>query len=144
MRQKNSCFTMIGILATLTMVLLVLVATVDASTYKVLYTFQGGRNGGHPYDALILDATGSLYGTTLEGGGTCDGNPCGTVFKLAPNSNGGWTESVLYRFKGGSDGMEPVGSLIFDGAGNLYGTTTLGGAGKSGTVFRLTPQSNGK
>jgi uncharacterized repeat protein (TIGR03803 family) len=135
------------ILLLLAMALMVPSGAVAAGSYKVLYTFKGGKNAGHPFDALIFDGNGNLYGTTLEGGGTCGGNPCGTVFKLAPNSNGGWTESVLYRFKGGRDGMQPYGSLIFDQAGNLYGTTALGGNASCyhgcGTVFKLAPNSNG-
>ena len=63
-------------------------------------------------------------------------------FKLTP-SNGGWTESILYNFTGGSDGSVPHAGVVFDGAGNLYGTTELGGAYGCGTVFELTPAGSG-
>jgi uncharacterized repeat protein (TIGR03803 family) len=149
MRQKNSCFTMIGILMTLALVLMP-AGAVAGSASKVLYKFKGGNDGGHPIAGLVFDAAGSLYGTTAEGGGqTCDGSgPCGTVFELTPNSDGSWTEHVLYRFAGGSDGIGPEAGLTFDGAGNLYGTTVFGGGsancnGGCGTVFELTPNPDG-
>ena len=85
-----------------------------ADVEKVLYSFTGG-SGSIPYPALIFDAKGNLYGTTIVGGAS----GAGTVFELIP-SNGKWTEKVLYSFNG-SDGAEPVASLIFDAKGNLYG-----------------------
>jgi uncharacterized repeat protein (TIGR03803 family) len=105
------------------------------------------RDGAGPLAGLILDPAGNLYGTTPYGGNylSCD-HPhggCGTVFRLAPNADGGWTESVLYRFTGGKDGARPRGGLIFDAAGNLYGTTTKGGAHGCGVVFKLTLGSDG-
>jgi uncharacterized repeat protein (TIGR03803 family) len=122
-------------------------------TQTVLYSFKGGSDGQYPISRLVFDAAGNLYGTTLSGGAsTCNGNKggCGTVFKLAPNSRSGWTESVIYRFKGGSDGIAPYAGLTLDSAGNLYGTTEEGGTGQStnclgtcGTVFRLAPGAHG-
>jgi uncharacterized repeat protein (TIGR03803 family) len=103
-------------------------------TESVLYSFTGGSDGAYPDASLILDAAGSLYGTTPNGGSS--GN--GTVFKLAPSSSG-YTESVLYSFSGGSDGAYPYASLILDAAGSLYGTTTRGGASQDGVVFKLSP-----
>jgi len=98
--------------------------------------------------SLIFDAAGNLYGTALAGGlssgCTLGGSLCGVVFKLAPNSDGSWTQSVLYSFKGSpSDGDKPAAALIFDGAGNLYGTTFGGGPSDQGTVFKLTPNADG-
>ncbi|MGB6677132.1 MAG: choice-of-anchor tandem repeat GloVer-containing protein, partial [Terriglobales bacterium] len=106
---------------------------------QVLYAFQGGTDGSSPSSGLIFDAAGNLYGET-EGGGAYGG---GTVFELSPSSNGGWTETVLYSFQGGSDGSEPSDGLVFDQAGNLYGTTLYGGANGGGTAFELSPNSNG-
>jgi len=106
----------------------------------VLYNFQSGFDGSLPAASLIFDAAGNLYGTTSEGGGACY---CGAVFKLAPNQDGSWTESVLYSFMGGSDGADPVASLIWDSAGSLYGTTAGGGSFGNGTVFKLTPNQDG-
>jgi uncharacterized repeat protein (TIGR03803 family) len=102
-----------------------------ADVEKVLYSFTGS-DGSVPYPALIFDAKGNLYGTTLVGGTS----GAGTVFELTP-SHGKWTEKVLYSFNG-QDGAEPVASLIFDAKGNLYGTTSGGGANGAGTVFELT------
>jgi uncharacterized repeat protein (TIGR03803 family) len=103
---------------------------------SVLHAFEGGIDGEYPFGDVILDNAGNLYGTTQFGGS--DDN--GTVFKV--ESNG--TESVLYSFKGGTDGFVPATGLIMDKATNLYGTTTEGGSSKCkkhgcGTVFKLSP-----
>jgi uncharacterized repeat protein (TIGR03803 family) len=99
--------------------------------YKVLYSFTGGQDGGDPYGGLIRDAAGNFYGTTVKGGAF----NLGTVIKL--NASGKF--KVLYSFAGGADGAFPYASLIRDAAGNLYGTTTQGGASGYGTVFKLDP-----
>jgi len=105
-------------------------------TKTVLYAFSGGSDGLWPYGDLTFDHGGNIYGTTYAGGGP------GTVYELTP-TNGGWTETVLYHFSGGDDGRFAVGGVIFDGAGNLYGTTEEGGGRGCdfgcGTVFELTP-----
>lgn len=116
----------------------------------VLYNFQNnGQDGINPYASLIFDSVGNLYGTTSGGGtGNCvaeGGNPgCGIIFEISPQSGGGWSETVLLNFQGTpTDGYAPFGGLIFDNAGNLYGTTIAGGSIGSGTVFELSPQSGG-
>jgi uncharacterized repeat protein (TIGR03803 family) len=114
---------------------------------SLLYTFQGdGFDGAYPAGGLIVDDSGNLYGTTGEGGGASRG----TVFRLAKNSDGSYTESLLHIFQGGiTDGASPNGGLVMDGSGNLYGTTTWGGGTGCtigigcGTVFILTPGSEG-
>jgi uncharacterized repeat protein (TIGR03803 family) len=118
--------------------------------YNVLYQFTGGTDGGPPSSSLTADESGNLYGTTSSGGdlGQCSGYGCGTVFELKPSDNGTWQESVLYAFQGGSDGNYPSGNLVFDGSGNIYGTTLYGGTGIScnlgcGTVFELSPSQDG-
>ena len=75
---------------------------------------------------------------------SCGGQGCGTVFELSPGSSGNWTEKVLYNFKGGTDGLLPFTTPIFDKTGNLYGTTAGGGSFGFGTVFELTPALGGK
>jgi uncharacterized repeat protein (TIGR03803 family) len=113
--------------------------------YKILHTFKGIGSGGlFPESGLIMDQAGNLYGTTANGGGShnCGNLGCGTVFELTPGANGKWTEKVLHGFTG-NDGEWPEASLIFDQAGNLYGTTYGGGAHGAGTVFQLTPNSDG-
>jgi uncharacterized repeat protein (TIGR03803 family) len=101
----------------------------------ILYEFTGGADGNTPgYGNLVFDQAGNLYGTTEQGGVYGQG----AVYKLT-RSNGGWTESVIYSFSGFADGGAPYGGLVFDKAGNLYGTTTSGGAYQSGTVYELTP-----
>ena len=109
-----------------------------ASKYKVLHAFNGKDGGSTPYGGVIFDAAGNLYGTTYEGGA----QGLGTVFKLASNADQDWTETVLYSFNG-SDGGASYAGLIFDGAGNLYGTTGGGGAHDWGTVFKLVPNADG-
>ena len=107
----------------------------------ILHTFGSVPNDALvPQSNLISDSSGNLYGTTRAGGGTtgCEsGIGCGTVFKLQP-SGSGWTEKILYRFKGGTDGDGPWAGLVFDGSGNLYGTTLYGGRTGTGTVFEIT------
>lgn len=104
----------------------------------VLYTFSGGADGSEPYSgSLIRDAAGNLYGTTSGGGNTGSSCPngaygCGVVFKLTAQ---GRRYKVLYTFTGGADGSSPQSGLIRDKAGNLYGTTTLGGNTTSSCVF---------
>jgi len=109
-------------------------------TEKVVYRFQGGNDGGSPEGGLISDQVGNFYGTT-SGGGVGGG---GTVFQLSPpaEQGGRWTFTVLHSFTGGNDGTGPVGELIFDQTGNLYGVTLGGGSAQAGTVFQLTPQGN--
>src|ERR1039458_6939697 len=109
-------------------------------TEQVLHSFQGGADGAQPYAGLIFDAAGNLYGTTYFGGAY---GYYGTVFDLTPAAGGTWTEKVLYNFSGFPDGINPVGGLIFDGTGNLYGTTYLGGTYGKGTLFELTPAGGG-
>jgi len=112
----------------------------DGWTESVLYSFGGGNDGAGPFAPLIFDNVGNLYGTTAGGGAFSNG----TVFELSPSAGGVWTENILHTFQGvGSfDGVLPDAGLIFDAAGNLYGTTQEGGAG-GGTVFMLTPNSGG-
>ena len=125
----------------------------SAANFTVLHTFMG-PDGAGPLASVIMDAAGNLYGTTSGGGtGACPiasfVEPCGTVFKLDPSGK----ETVLYSFKGGSDGANPAASLIMDAAGNFYGTTAAGGFANAtcgsqtgvigcGTVFKLDPTGN--
>ena len=117
----------------------------------LLHSFPSFPGDGEVvYAGLVLDAEGNLFGATNSGGGHGCGQTltCGTVFKLSPDSNGGWKETILYRFPNPSNGFSPGASLVFDQAGNLYGTTALGGnnacANGCGVAFKLTPDSNGK
>ncbi len=125
--------------------------TTASTQPSVLYSFRAQADGYLPHSYAIFDKAGNLYGTAEYGGiGDCsvNGTPagCGMVFEVSPPSNGklAWTESVLYRFRGGMDGAQPFVGLTFDSSGNLYGTTIAGGydtncAGGCGTVFRLAP-----
>ena len=114
-------------------------------TEKVIYSFGStAGDGQHPFTGVILDTKGNLYGTTAEGGrsnsATC-APTCGTVYELTPSS-AGYTEKQLWLFNGTADGEYPFGGVIFDSAGNLYGSTMDGGNGGAGTAFKLT-QANG-
>ena len=140
---------------------------------KVLFNFTGGADGGGPLDSLVFDASGNLFGTTISGGqGQCLWNGtqwygCGVVFELSPSGKT-WQENVLFSFVPGQvKGVMPVGGLVFDGAGNLYGTTYAAGVdggprysrtanginpptywgcndpGCGGSVYELSPTQNG-
>jgi uncharacterized repeat protein (TIGR03803 family) len=115
-------------------------------TETVLHSFGESTDGISPTSGLVMDGQGTLYGTTRDGGdlGCQAGGGCGTVFKVTPDA----TETVLYRFTGGTDGATPYGGLVLDGQGNLYGTTVAGGVGPCdnyqdlpgcGVVFKVTP-----
>jgi uncharacterized repeat protein (TIGR03803 family) len=108
---------------------------------RLLYAFHAGE-GSSPVAGVILDASGNLYGTTVAGGagGCTDG--CGTVFKLTPTTKGLWRETLLHTFQANTDGMWPYSALIFDSAGNLYGTTFGGGAYAAGSVYELKPSGS--
>jgi uncharacterized repeat protein (TIGR03803 family) len=112
-------------------------------THNVLYSFQGtsASDGSAPQGSLVFDSKGALYGTTATGGKYGDG----TVFKLTPPAAPGdaWTETVLYSFKGGTDGINPLSGLVFNTNGALFGTTSVGGSGNFGIVFRLALDAKG-
>jgi uncharacterized repeat protein (TIGR03803 family) len=113
-------------------------------TESTLYKFSG-TDGSNPETGVIFDAAGNLYGTTVTGG-NCVEWGCGVVYKLIPNTNGTWSETVLYKFCSLTkcrDGESPYARLSLDQAGNLYGTTTVGGAHGLGTVYELIPNQDG-
>lgn len=114
---------------------------------NAIYAFGagGGEDGGTPNSGMVIDQAGNLYGTTFGGGDpTCLFNDlaCGVVFELSPTPSG-WVQTVLHTFQNGSDGADPLGGLIADSSGNLYGTTSIGGANNGGTVFELSPSNGG-
>lgn len=112
---------------------------------SVLYTFTALSDGFGTVD-VILDAQGNLYGVDVVGGP--DPNAGGVVFKLTPTPTGPWKRTILYTFIYGPNGVFPYAGVVFDGAGNLYGTTTMGGdmscgRGGCGIVYKLTPTPSG-
>ncbi|MCU1302277.1 MAG: hypothetical protein JWQ87_2561 [Candidatus Sulfotelmatobacter sp.] len=108
-------------------------------TLVPLYAFKDQPDGASPYGGVIFDKAGNLYGTTYYAGV----NDVGTVYKLT-NANGSWSETVLYSFKGGTDGSSPISTLVRDAAGNLYGTTSDGGTNCAcGVIFKVRRNSNG-
>jgi len=144
--------------SSLKMLLCILTATAclvglraTAQTETVLYSFNRSNTaqGGKSPDAqIIFDSSGNIYGTTSFGGNggstACarDGG-CGTIFELVPQAGGGWTEKVLHNFGHAQDGHNPAAGLVFDNAGNLYGTAN-GGKDYCGIVFELSPEAGGK
>jgi uncharacterized repeat protein (TIGR03803 family) len=100
----------------------------------VLHAFVGGSDGATPFAGLMMDGSGNLFGTTLNGGGSTNcTSGCGTVFEIAE----GGSESVIHAFSGTSDGAEPYAGLISDTNGNLYGTASAGGANNKGVIFKI-------
>ena len=104
----------------------------------VLHSFNSdGTDGIYPTGQLVIDAQGNLYGTTQNGGPYNQG----TVFQLTPGSGETWTETILHVFDG-RDGATPVGGVVLDGAGNIYGTTAYGGTGGTGVAYELRKTEN--
>lgn len=124
-------------------------------TQSTIATFSGGANGGNPVGGLYADASGNLYGAAFSGGNTSSAciadslKGCGLIYKLT-KSGSTWTNTPIYQFSGGSDGIGPVGNLIGDASGALYGVTEGGGCTPTlfypigcGIVFKLTPPTSG-
>lgn len=107
----------------------------EVGVQSALYTFSGGADGSQPLADLIGDGEGNLYGTTSAGGTGNFGNGYGVVFKFNLASS---QLTVLHTFTG-PDGGVPAAGLTWDAEGNLYGTTTVGGAYGFGNVFKLAP-----
>lgn len=103
----------------------------QGQTYQVLHSFSGTPDGANPQASVILDSTGDVFGTTVNGGPS----GAGTIFKLDPDSNG----SLVYTFSGAGDGGNPIANLFLDANGNLYGTTQAGGSYNQGLVFEISP-----
>ena len=107
-------------------------------TETVLHRFTAGLDGNDPTGDLTLDASGNIYGTTVQR----RWHGYGTVYEISP-SGGGWNESILYNFPNFDVGVTPYSGVIFDASGNLDGTATDGGENDFGTVFQLTPSGSG-
>jgi uncharacterized repeat protein (TIGR03803 family) len=150
MRNRTASILLRLVVAAILGLLCTAVPAFAAATEQVLYNFcspSSCTDGEFPFAGLTFDAAGNLYGTTGTGGAY----DSGAIFELALGAGGTWTETVLYSFcplSGCVDGSGPSSSLIFDTAGNLYGTTAGGGAGSCpgggcGTVFELSPDGDG-
>jgi uncharacterized repeat protein (TIGR03803 family) len=105
----------------------------DVWSTSVVHSFSG-LDGAYPGAGVVMDAAGNLYGTTVFGGP----DVAGTVFKLTPGAKNKWTLTLLYTFTGGADGGQIYSGVVFDSAGNLYGTAAGGGNG-GGVVYEVTP-----
>jgi uncharacterized repeat protein (TIGR03803 family) len=133
-------FTFILPMALLSMAIVFYSSIATAQTFEVLYQFTNGSGGWGP-NALIRDAEGNLYGTAqgdIHNNSSCNGPGCGIVFRVDPTG----AETLLYAFTGGADGKYPLGALLRDVAGNLYGTTEQGGVSNGGTIFKVDPSGN--
>jgi len=130
MKHKSILATVQRLLALVVGLAIVAIPAAQAQTFSVIHNFTGASDGGNPLAGFTIDAAGNLYGTTNIGGAS----GAGTVFKVT----GKGKEIVLHSFTGGTDGANPEASLVTDAAGNLYGTTNVGGASGAGTVFKVT------
>src|SRR5580692_545226 len=138
MQSKKHLTNLAVVLAVVSAFLATVTPVWAGSGERVLHEFGSHRDGAYPEAGLTLDAAGNLYGTTSDGYFFDNG----TVFQMAPGPNGTWTETVLHSFNY-TYGAYPQGGLIFDGAGNLYGTTSNGGAYAYGTVYKMAPVAGG-
>jgi uncharacterized repeat protein (TIGR03803 family) len=127
MRSTRVCTA--ASLAVACVIALLVAQPAQSQTYKVLYSFMSRSDGANPTAGLIQDAKGNLYGTTSTG----DLYGLGTVFELSQAGK----ETVLHRFMRSDNGAVPVGGVIMDAEGNLYGTTGFGDYDRDGTVFKL-------
>jgi uncharacterized repeat protein (TIGR03803 family) len=135
MDRKRRLVSLSGLALTMLSTLLLIAARpAQAQSETVIFSFNA-NDGSYPQSSLIFDTSGNLYGAASDGAGY---HNAGNVFELSPNGNGGWNQTVLYTFTGGADGEFPTCNLIFDSAGNLYGTTQGGGSTR-GVVFELSP-----
>ena len=116
--------------------------------HRILHSFGAFREDGvrPPEGQLAIDAAGSLYGTTSFGGKNACFTTCGTIFKLTPDANGHWKETILYNFRNDTSGNGPAAGVVLDRAGNIYGTTMYGGSPQCGcgVVYKLSPAAGGK
>jgi uncharacterized repeat protein (TIGR03803 family) len=118
-------------------------------TESDLYSFENSSDGGYPSSGVVFDAAGNMYGETSYGGSfTCSKVGCGVIFELTPQAGATWSEKTAYTFDSlnGRTGDSPAGGLVLDAAGNLYGTTVVGGVAtchnlpdSCGTIFELSP-----
>jgi hypothetical protein len=138
MQRNDWILALRSSLALLSLTLALFPCAESQRTLKVLYNFKGGHDAAAPLSGVTFDQKGDLYGTTAGGGtGKCGGG-CGTVYKLTPSTTGEWVESVLHSFPYSADfGEGPIGGLVSDNVGRLYGTTWGGDEG--GLLFRLNP-----
>jgi uncharacterized repeat protein (TIGR03803 family) len=104
----------------------------------ILYSFTADNDPINPAAGVTLDAKGNIFGTASLGGA----NGLGAVYELTPSASG-WTETILHNFQGDSDGANPVGGVVIDKAGNVFGTTFDGGINGGGTIYELSPSSSG-
>ena len=104
-----------------------------AWTFTVIHAFTGGADGSTGSAGRMIVRDGHLYGAATTGGTYGSG----VVFQLTPRAVGEWLFRTIYSFRGQPDGSFPYGALLFDGSGNIYGTTYYGGANGVGAVYKL-------
>jgi uncharacterized repeat protein (TIGR03803 family) len=147
-RQPSAKIFSYGVRAIVAIAVIAAGTSARAGTnYKVIHNFTGSAaSGSFPVGNLVADAAGNFYGVTSQStdtSGYCYDTGCGAIFKLSPTAAGGWVATNLHTFTGGLDGDSPQAGLVMDAAGNLFGTTSVGGVDSLGDVFELTPTSSG-
>src|ERR1035437_3678958 len=139
MRMKKLAMGLTAMLVIFAAPLFVTCTTAAAQQEKVLHNFGNGKDGTQVNAGLTMDAAGNLYGSATGGGYYQNG----MVFELSPQSGGTWAETLLHSFGPPSGGYLPNVGVTLDAKGNLYGTTTRGGAYNYGTVYQLSPDAGG-
>src|SRR5438552_6720909 len=135
--MKSATYVPVRVLAVFAVIATSVAVVRAAGTTEIIYSFAGEDDGEYADTDLVIDSTGNLYGTTVLGGDFGGG----TVWQLTP-SDTGWAHTVLYRFTGGADGVEPYKGVTLDAQGNIYGTAVTRGSGSCeggcGVAYKLT------
>jgi uncharacterized repeat protein (TIGR03803 family) len=135
--SRSKVRSLVFLVAALSMV----ISAAAVPTEQVVYNFSKNGSGASVH---LVYHSGRLYGASTLGGDIVCSNGCGSVFELAPKQGGGWNYRLLYAFTGGTDGNTPMGAVVFDAAGNLYGAVNQATVNQRGGVFKLTPSATGQ
>lgn len=138
--RRSNCYRVVSVASKLILISVLVSGSTFAQQEKILHYFGSGQDGTQMNAGIVSDASGNIYGSTTGGGYYQNG----VVFELSPQADGTWAESILYSFGPPAYGYLPNAQVTLDTKGNIYGTTTTGGAYNIGTVYKLSRNSEGQ